>query len=72
MGRAAQDEAAGGHAALAAEYATDPATMERVLAALSEHTPAVDVLSRHHQLAMPADTLERRTRTLLHSTRGAL
>jgi len=69
---AAQDEAAGGQAALAARCATDPATLARVVMGLRRDMPAVDVLSRHEHLAMPADTLQRRTYSLLHSTWGSL
>jgi hypothetical protein len=60
MNRAAEDEAAGGRAALAAECKTDPVTMERVLARLRPRTD-VDPLSRHEWLNLPADTLEPRT-----------
>jgi hypothetical protein len=56
-------------AARTAEFVTDPATLEHVAAALRKDMPAVDVLSRHTHLGLPADTLERRTYTPL--LRGA-
>jgi hypothetical protein len=72
MERAAQVEAAGGQAALPAEFTTDPVTLARVISELRKDAPTVDVLSRHDHLPMPAHTLERRTYTLLHSTQGSL
>jgi hypothetical protein len=69
MNRAAEDGAAGGRAAMAAECVTDPPTLARVAAALRPRTAAVDTLSRHVQLQLPASTLERRTHTPLR--RGA-
>jgi len=55
---------ADGRAALAAGCVTDRVTMERVLAGRRSRT-AVDPLSRHEWLDLPADALERRTRTPL-------
>jgi len=62
----------GGDEAAAAVWrpgATDAATLRRVVTALRKGMPAVDVLSRHDHLALPAATIERRTYTLLRGTR---
>jgi hypothetical protein len=67
MERAARDTAAERQAVLAARCATDPATLARVVARLRNDTAPVEVLSRHDHLTMPADTLERRSYTMLRS-----
>lgn len=73
MEKAATTAAAGGQDALAGRpgdstatrWATDTATAARVLARLRASMAGVDPLSRHERLGLPADTLERRTSTLL-------
>jgi hypothetical protein len=57
---AATSQAAGGHAALTARHATDPATMARVLARLRGR-----VIPAAPPLIGPAEALEYRTCTLL-------
>jgi hypothetical protein len=52
---------ADGRAALAARCVTDPATLERGVAALAPQAPAVGALARHEHPYLPAGTLDRRT-----------
>jgi hypothetical protein len=66
MDRASADEAA---RAAGTPCKADPATMARVIAGLRKDMPAVDVLSRHDHLALPAETLERRTYAILRGVR---
>lgn len=69
MERAATEAAAGGSAALAAPGATDHETLRRVVAGLRARMAGVDPLSRHERLCLPADSMERRTVTLLRNAR---
>ena len=50
---------------MAAECSTDNGTLKRVAGALRAQMAGVDVLSRHDHLVLPAETLERRTVTVL-------
>jgi hypothetical protein len=71
MGRAVRGMAAGGQAALAASCVTDRTVLERVRLALLAGMARVDPLSRHEQLGLPAENLERRTVTFLVNTHPA-
>jgi hypothetical protein len=67
---AARGDADERQSALAAEHATDWATMRRVADSLRSRMAGVDPLSRHDELGLPLE--ERRTVTSLLHTRGAL
>jgi hypothetical protein len=60
MGRAATDGAAGGQAAFAVETSTDPATLERVRAALLEQLGGELPAAPAYWPAGPAGHLDRR------------
>lgn len=70
MGGAPWGTGAGGQAALEADCTTDLETLGRVVARLRAGMAGVDVLSRHERLDRPAETLDRRTVSLLRHRAG--